>query len=701
MAAKANFNAYHNYAIDSLHQWDRNQVLALRGLNLATAPEVHFSNKNMDRAIVRQASMVNHVVTVNIPNSLLQDPLRIYAHIGIYEGNAFTVVETVEIPVIPRTRPCDYQIEDTDGEIYSFSALENALQNKASNARVDNIIANASGTENNAELIDVRMDLDGTVHGSAGAAVRVQAKALQANVGDLGGKVFTLDPSLFRNGSWNHDDVLASGEIWRVCTVGAVYLPYEARLHLADGFHLRGYWCDDAGKSVEIFSWITTPLTIPAYRKIKFVIARIDEDTNETADVSEFAAAVQLRSALRLELDDLSAGTVNLLAEELALAPDDFVVGGLESWNGGIFKPAYKYRVATTEIHAFPYPVTLYARDGFRFAPNLYTDGVYTSDELWNTEYTFPAGQQFKLMIARVTEDNTETANVEEYVAGIYGRSVLKNEHEQIKADLKKVAFFPPKNKEVYSVNHRGYNYEAPENTLPAFKLSKKKGFDFVETDVRWTADGIPVLIHDETINRTGRNADGSAIASAINISDITYEQAQTYDFGLYFSEAYKGTKMPTFAEFITLCRNLALHPYIEIEGEINAARASTLLQIVSDCGLQDNVTWISFAYESLLRIVEKYPKARVGLNCITSEGLTANQLTYAGKLKETGGNVFFHADTNSVADCVEMAKAYGLPLELWCPSTDAEILNLPTYVTGVTTDKLIAKDVLYNVYIE
>lgn len=129
MAAKANFNAYHNYAIDSLHQWDRNQVLTLQGLDLATAPEVHFSNKNMARAIVRQATMENHVVTVDIPNSLLQDPLRIYAHIGIYEGSTFTVVETVEIPVIPRVRPLDYQIEDNDGEIYSFNRLENMIEN--------------------------------------------------------------------------------------------------------------------------------------------------------------------------------------------------------------------------------------------------------------------------------------------------------------------------------------------------------------------------------------------------------------------------------------------------------------------------------------------------------------------------------------------------------------------------------------------
>lgn len=126
---KANFNTYATYVTDSLHQWDLNQVLQVSGLNLAAVPEVHFSNANTDRAIVRQATMTNHVVSVGVPNSLLQEPLRIYAHIGIYEGDTFKVVELVEIPVKPRKRPQDYQIQDSDEEIYSFKALENQLGN--------------------------------------------------------------------------------------------------------------------------------------------------------------------------------------------------------------------------------------------------------------------------------------------------------------------------------------------------------------------------------------------------------------------------------------------------------------------------------------------------------------------------------------------------------------------------------------------
>lgn len=126
---KANFNTYGTYVTDSLYQWDLNQVLSVSGLNLSVTPEVHFSNANTDKAIVRQSTLKNHIVNVDIPNSLLQYPLTIYAHIGIYEGDTFKVIEVVEIPVIPKARPADYRIENTDAEIYSFNRIENEFAN--------------------------------------------------------------------------------------------------------------------------------------------------------------------------------------------------------------------------------------------------------------------------------------------------------------------------------------------------------------------------------------------------------------------------------------------------------------------------------------------------------------------------------------------------------------------------------------------
>ncbi len=181
---KANFIAYGNYVTDGLAQWEIDRVLEVRGLNLVNAPEVHFSNANMDRAIVRQSTMENHVVTVKIPNSLLQDPLRIYAHIGVYEGSTFKVVETVEIPVAPRKRPADYQIEDTDEEIYSFKRLENELANRATKEQVANIIAHNNDTNGNTELIDMRYGADGVTYPSAGEAVREQVIGKEPTYGE-------------------------------------------------------------------------------------------------------------------------------------------------------------------------------------------------------------------------------------------------------------------------------------------------------------------------------------------------------------------------------------------------------------------------------------------------------------------------------------------------------------------------------------
>ena len=124
-----NFNAYASYVTDSLYQWDINQDLVINGLGLSAAPEIHFSNADMDRAIVRQSSIADGVIIVRIPNSLLQSALTIKAYVGVYEGETFKVIETIEIPVIARTKPADYTIEDSDEEIYSFNALENKFDN--------------------------------------------------------------------------------------------------------------------------------------------------------------------------------------------------------------------------------------------------------------------------------------------------------------------------------------------------------------------------------------------------------------------------------------------------------------------------------------------------------------------------------------------------------------------------------------------
>lgn len=181
-----NFNTYNNYVTDSLYQWDKDQDLIINGLGLSVAPEVHFANANMDKAIVKQSNLSSNVVTVRIPNSLLQEALTIKAYVGVYDDTTFNVIETIEIPVIPKAKPADYTLEVSDEEVYSFKALDN---------RISNIIANTGSTQGNSELVDIRVDYKGNTHTTAGDAVRAQFSDLNENKFDKSSVVQTTGAS--------------------------------------------------------------------------------------------------------------------------------------------------------------------------------------------------------------------------------------------------------------------------------------------------------------------------------------------------------------------------------------------------------------------------------------------------------------------------------------------------------------------------
>ena len=118
-------------------------------------------------------------------------------------------------------------------------------------------------------------------------------------------------------------------------------------------------------------------------------------------------------------------------------------------------------------------------------------------------------------------------------------------------------------------VAHRGYHVQAPENTMPAFAAAAEAGYQFMESDVHFTKDGVAVLCHDSTINATARNADGSKIVGVKSIQFMTYEELLQYDFGIAAGEAYRGTRIPTFREWIAFCREADVTPYIELKSRM------------------------------------------------------------------------------------------------------------------------------------
>ncbi|MBE6607373.1 MAG: histidinol-phosphatase HisJ family protein [Ruminococcaceae bacterium] len=111
---------------------------------------------------------------------------------------------------------------------------------------------------------------------------------------------------------------------------------------------------------------------------------------------------------------------------------------------------------------------------------------------------------------------------------------------------------------------HRGVSTEYPENTFPAVFGAIEQGYDVIELDVGVTKDNVFVLLHDDTLNRTVRYADGSQIAEKTELSDVTYEELLGYDFGVWFAPKFKGTPVCLLVEALSAARNAGVKVKID-----------------------------------------------------------------------------------------------------------------------------------------
>lgn len=155
---------------------------------------------------------------------------------------------------------------------------------------------------------------------------------------------------------------------------------------------------------------------------------------------------------------------------------------------------------------------------------------------------------------------------------------------------------FPDDDTLPINVCHRGLcTAGLPENTLVAFAACKTAGWKWVESDIRFTSDGVCVMLHDESINRTARNADGTSISGTVNIADITYAQALSYDFGIYAGEQYAGIKILTLDDFLNFCSKAGLYVQIEIKNSTSFTQemANAVWAIVQKYRMERKAAWL------------------------------------------------------------------------------------------------------------
>lgn len=189
-------------------------------------------------------------------------------------------------------------------------------------------------------------------------------------------------------------------------------------------------------------------------------------------------------------------------------------------------------------------------------------------------------------------KSKTEKVAIKNDAGIVIGHKIVTTDTYDVKVTTIQPAFAEEPD-DVQVLAHRG-TVNVPENTLSAYRVAAVKGFHYVGADLHFTSDGVPVVLHDVTLNRTARNADGSVLSEYVDIEKIPYSKAKTYDVGLYCGEFWRGERIPTFEAFIKLCAKLDLEPNLHLKSSLYMTydMLADLVDIVKRNGMQGRVVW-------------------------------------------------------------------------------------------------------------
>ncbi|WP_375749765.1 glycerophosphodiester phosphodiesterase family protein [Vibrio sp. HN007] len=205
-------------------------------------------------------------------------------------------------------------------------------------------------------------------------------------------------------------------------------------------------------------------------------------------------------------------------------------------------------------------------------------------------------------------------------------------------------------------VGHRGAAALAPENTMAGIKKAAKLGCQWIETDTHLSGDNVPVIFHDQTVDRC-TNGTGK-------VSELSAKQLRELDAGSWFADDFVGERIPTLEELLSYCKDQNMG----INLELKVYDLKSVEQLVEQVGVviekvsfdTRNLLLSSFSIEAVKECKRVFPDIRVGL--ITEDAT----LAYLDEIKPL--NLYsVHVDQKILSN--EMAKtltALGYELNIW-----------------------------------
>ena len=231
----------------------------------------------------------------------------------------------------------------------------------------------------------------------------------------------------------------------------------------------------------------------------------------------------------------------------------------------------------------------------------------------------------------------------------------------------------------VLNFGHRGASYDSPENTLAAFRLAREMGADGAELDVALSRDGVAVILHDATVDRT---TDGSG-----GVADLTLSELKALDAGSWFAPEFARERIPTLAQvFEAVGHDLLLNLELKAMGVDPEGLAAAVVACIDQHAMADSVLISSFNPLALRAVRRTRPDLPLAL----LYGPSLPQPELARWVEDLAPLAALHPEHRRVtAEHVAWARGHGCQVNTWTVDETGEMRRLIDLgVDGIITDR-------------
>lgn len=226
---------------------------------------------------------------------------------------------------------------------------------------------------------------------------------------------------------------------------------------------------------------------------------------------------------------------------------------------------------------------------------------------------------------------------------------------------------------------HRGAAALAPENTLAGIKKAVASGIKWIEIDVQLSADNIPVIIHDRTVQRC-TNGQG-------RVGDLNLDELKALDAGSWFAAEFAGETIPTLEEALLACQKYDLNMNLEIKTYCEEAVKPLVDKVIETVRTMnfpiEKLLFSSFSAIALAQCQSLYPDVRRGF---ITETKSADMLEELKPLALYS----LHIDHRILDEVLATSiKDTGLKLMIWTLNDPTKIDKYTAWgVDNIITDK-------------